>query len=246
MKTKIAFDLAALGVEKGDVLLVHSSFRSLGGGVTGEEVIEGLKEALGERGTLVFPALSWKNVNRENPAFDVRETSSCIGYLPELFRNYPGAVRSLHPTHSCAALGEKAVEITKLHHLDRTPVGENSPFRKIRDNNGKILFIGCSSRPNTSMHGVEELLEPDYLYGGHNKYTLTNYDGVSYNATYRIHGFAGVVQRYDRAEALLDSDEKSSGRVLGANCALMSSRALWEKGYDAIKAYPRFFVDISL
>ena len=102
---KIKADLQELGVKNGDNLLVHSSLRSLGkveGGA--ETVIRGMLEALGGEGTLLFPALSYVAVNAANPVFDVRNTPSCVGALPEYFRTRPGTVRSLHPTHSMSGI----------------------------------------------------------------------------------------------------------------------------------------------
>ena len=56
---QIAADARALGVREGSVLLVHSSLKSLGRqGLTPAHVIEGLRLALGDHGTLVFPTLS--------------------------------------------------------------------------------------------------------------------------------------------------------------------------------------------
>ena len=55
---KIASDATALGIKKGDTLLVHSSLRSLGG-ATPQDVIDGLLLALGDEGTLVFPTLRY-------------------------------------------------------------------------------------------------------------------------------------------------------------------------------------------
>ncbi len=244
MKEIIMRDLINLGVKKGDCLLVHTSFSALGKGVSAEDVISGLTAALGESGTLILPALSYSLVTKEDPFFDVKTTPTCVGYLPEFFRNYPGVVRSVHPTHSCSAIGKLSEEFTKDHCLDRTPVGENSPFRKLADHGGKILFLGCTSTPNTSMHGVEELVVPDYLYGDDLEYTLTNYDGKTYNAMYRTHGFAHTTQRYERVEKLLDASEIAKGKVLEAKCVLMSSAALWKKGREALERDRHYFVDI--
>jgi aminoglycoside 3-N-acetyltransferase len=51
--SRIASDLADLGVHAGDTILVHSSFKSLGpvpGGI--ETVVQGLLRAIGEDGTV--------------------------------------------------------------------------------------------------------------------------------------------------------------------------------------------------
>ena len=167
-------------------LLVHSSLRSLGG-ASAADVIDGLRDALGEEGTLVFPTLSYRNCNPNNPVFDYYKTQSNVGYLPEYFRTeVKGVIRSMNPTHSCAAIGKNAEFVTSGHILDKTPCGANSPFRRIMELNGKILFLGCGMNCNTSMHAVEELSEPSYLYGGEFEYTFTDANGKEYKAPPQI------------------------------------------------------------
>ena len=72
----IKSDIASLGIKKGDDILLHSSFRSLGeveGGI--KTLIEALLASVGDSGTLLFPCLSWKTVNEENGyTFDVANT----------------------------------------------------------------------------------------------------------------------------------------------------------------------------
>src|SRR5215831_12542887 len=117
-------DLEALGVRPGGSLMVHSSLSSLGyvpGGVTA--VIEALQRAIGPRGTLAMPAHSWERAGKGDFTFDVRKTPSCVGAISESFRKIPGVVRSLHPTHSVAALGPRAGFLTEGHENASTPCG---------------------------------------------------------------------------------------------------------------------------
>ncbi|MBS1334084.1 MAG: AAC(3) family N-acetyltransferase, partial [Clostridiales bacterium] len=156
LQKRLAEGFEALGIRSGDTLLVHSSLKSLDG-ASPADVIEALLALLGPEGTLMFPTLSYLHSNRNNPVFDVRRTPSNVGAIPEYFRTEYPALRSLCPTHSCAAVGLRAEYLTGAHHLDDTPCGPSSPFRRLRDAGGKVLFIGCGTRPNTSMHAVEEL-----------------------------------------------------------------------------------------
>ncbi len=243
MKEKIISDLRALGVREGDSLLVHTAFSKLGKNVDPTDVIEGLRGALGEKGTLVLPALSWANVTAADPVFDVASTPVCVGFLPEFFRKMPGVMRSVHPTHSCCAVGYKAEYYLGAHAQDITPVGPNSPFRKLAQDGGKILFLGCTTTPNTSVHGIEELVVPDYLYGEDIVYTITDNDGNTYTKKYHTHGFAHTEQRYERAELLLSPGEISRGKVLAADCTLMSAPALWHKVAEALRRDPHCMVD---
>ena len=106
----------AAGVRPGGVLLLHSSLSSLGivpGGA--DTVIDALLHALGPSGTLVFPTLSYLFCTKESPAFDVRSTPTNLGAIPSAALRRAGALRSLHPTHSCCALGARAEEVVGRH-----------------------------------------------------------------------------------------------------------------------------------
>ena len=197
-------------------------------------------------GTLVLPALSYEHCNPNNTVFDYHKTPSNVGAIPEFFRtSFSGVIRSLCPTHSCCAVGAKAQYITQSHHLDTTPCGENSPFRKLYELGGKLLFVGCGTTPNTSMHAVEELTEPSYLWGGSYEYTLVDKDQKTYKMQCKAHGFADVIQRYDRIESLLSntSGEVAYGKVLDADCVLMDTKAVWEKATAMLQKDQYYFVD---
>ena len=233
-----------MGIRENAVLLVHSSLRSLGkleGGA--ETVVQTLLDVLGKDGTLLFPALSFKDVTLDHPYFDVRETPSCVGALPEYFRQHEGTERSLHPTHSVCGVGKYAKELLSGHENDKTPCGSNSPFHKLPHYQGKILFLGCGLRPNTSMHAIEELSEPPYLYDDLLDYQMTDTEGRAFTMTIRRHNFAGWEQRYDRLNQVLDGDNLRTGKVLDADCHLVEASAMWSAVHEKLKQDALFFVD---
>jgi aminoglycoside 3-N-acetyltransferase len=244
MGRSLTDDLASLGVREGGVLLVHSSYKSLGplgGGPA--EVIRGLQEALGTHGTLLMPALSYAAVTPEQPVFDVRATPSCVGIIPETFRRTPGVLRSMHPTHSVCASGPRARELLARHGSDTTPCGPGSPFRAVPSAGGQILMLGCGLRPNTSMHAVEELVVPPYLFGEQLTYTLVGEDGRQARKAYKTHGFVGWEQRYDRIQRLLGAPDLRAGMVLDAECYLLEAARLLASALEALRRDPLFFVD---
>ena len=72
-KERLITDLRALGIEQGDVVLVHSSIRKLNAPcIDAIEIIEALIETIGEQGTLLVPALSY--ILDPNSVFDYRQT----------------------------------------------------------------------------------------------------------------------------------------------------------------------------
>lgn len=206
-------DLRALGVREGGVLLVHSSLRAFGYVEGGSEtVIQGLLGALGPNGTLLMPALSYELVTRRAPIFDVRHTPSNVGAIPEYFRTRLGTCRSVHPTHSVCAFGPRTGELLGDHLLDDTPCGPHSPFHKLRDVGGQLLMLGCGLHANTSMHAIEELVEPPYLYADPITYRLIHADGHVTTKIYRPHSFRHHEQRYDRVAEVLGESVLHRGR----------------------------------
>ena len=241
----IGDDLLASGLRRGGIVLVHSSLSSMGRVPGGPEtVVRGILTALGPEGTLLMPALTYERVTREHPFFDVLRTPSNVGAIPEHFRLRDGTRRSLHPTHSVCAVGPHTAALLDEHHLDRTPVGAHSPFRKVQDFGGQLLFLGCGLRPNTSMHGVEELVEPPYLFGEMITYRIMDAHGHEGQIAYRRHAFNGWRQHYDRVEALLEEGtEIVRGRVLQATTHIIESRALWARAREALEGDPFYFVE---
>ena len=243
-RERIADDLRALGVRAGGTLLVHSSLSSLGqvpGGA--ETVVLSLLSALGTEGTLLVPALSYQRVHVGQTVFDARRTLSNIGVVAEHFRLRAGTTRSLHPTHSVCGIGAEVARLLCDHHLDTTPVGAHSPFRRLREVGGQLLFLGCGMRPNTSMHGVEELVEPPYLFDARTTYTLIAEDGSKREMHCRRHGFDNWAQRYERLESLLEGDELRVGKVMAATAHLVEVEAMWVRGEEALRREPFFFVE---
>ena len=243
-REKIAGDLKALGVREGGVLLVHSSMRSLGRFAGGaEEVVRGLLEAVGPAGTLLMPALSYERVGAAHPVFDVHNTPSCVGWLTEYFRRRRGTLRSVHPTHSVCGLGPAAEGLLADHQKDHTPCGEHSPFRRLRRAGGQVLFLGCGLKPNTSMHSIEELVEPPYLLGPVVEYRIILAAGRETTMRVRRHSFAGWRQRYDRLGGLLAGGGLAVGGVLAAEAQLVECRAMWDAALAALRSDPFFFVE---
>lgn len=241
---RITEDLLSAGLRRGAAVLVHSSLSSMGyvpGGA--ETVIRGLLAALGPDGTLLMPAFSYDCVGAARPVFDVLRTPSNVGTIPEYFRARPGTIRSINPTHSVCGIGAQAADILRNHHLDETACEAHSPFRLLRDYEGQILFLGCGLKPNTSIHGVEALVEPPYLFGPTITYRVILPDGNETSMKCRSFDFTGWAQRYDRVGPLLEGDGLKTGKVLAAAVHVLECRLMWEKALIALRRDPFFFVE---
>lgn len=241
---KLVADLLALGVRPGGALLVHASLKSLGSVPGGaESVIRALLAALGKGGTLLMPALTYESVTPLNPVFIQNQTPSCIGIIPETFRLRPGTRRSLHPTHSVCAVGPLTEELLLPHAQDTTPCGPNSPFRRLPELNGQILMLGCGLEPNTSIHAIEEIVEPPYLFDPPLRYTLTDESGHTFEKEYIPHNFIGWQQRYERVAEILSEPALRAGRVYGAQAHLIEASGLWEAALGQLRGDALFFVE---
>jgi len=160
-QTQLSESFAALGVPQGGKVLAHSSLRSLGwveGGA--DTVIDSLLSVLGPAGTLLVPTLTGsEELSPENPPiFDPAHTPAWTGIIPETLRRRPAAIRSLHPTHSAAAIGADASALLAGHARSVTPCDEWSPYGEVaRCDDGYILLIGVTHLSNTTFHHVEEV-----------------------------------------------------------------------------------------
>ena len=258
MNDRMVDELRELGVARGDVVLMHSSFKSLGeegkelaGGPEG--VIRAMMRVVGEEGALLMPALTYAYCHSGQRLFDVTKTKSCVGVISETFRNMQGVKRSVHPTHSVCGWGAKAVEMLCEHHLDDTPCGERSPFAKVRDVGGKVLMLGCGLEPNTSMHGVEEVVRPDYVFKYKLKYRVqvgkepwrsaVDAKDLPDEIENWRHGHSefGYAQRYDRLGTHLGGVGRQ-GKVLGSVSWLMDARGMWEVGERLMRENEHYFV----
>ena len=238
-------DLAALGIAKGDTLLVHSSFRSLGS-VDGriETLLNAIFSVIGDSGTLLVPTLSYTTVSVNNPVFDYLNTPSCTGAVTEYVRVMNGSVRSIHPTHSVTAIGRLAEFYTSGHEKDRTPCGENSPFTKNIYNGGKILILGCNPAYNTTFHAIEEIAKTNYCL---NPVALTHtiiLPDKTYTGDYHRHNIvqSGYAQRYNRIVDM-DNNGMKKGIVHGAESYLFSSEVMTKRALLAMEKDETYFVE---
>lgn len=205
-KESLIKQLEQLNIDGEGTLLVHSSMKSIGpveGGA--DTVLDAFTEHMRD-GLLVLPTHTWSYINADNPRFYVDRSPSCVGILPELFRSRPGVVRSLHPTHSVAALGKDAEDFTKDDHLFDTPCARGSAWGKMLDRKGTILLVGVDLKRNTYIHGVEEWVDiPGRLTDTHEALYTVLPDGTEISVASRRHCGLSWSEHFWKVDEVLES-----------------------------------------
>ena len=170
-KNEIKEAFAQIGLSAGTTVMVHTSLSAIGyvcGGA--QAVIEALTETVGPEGTIMMPMQSWKNLDPEDgvhwnieeeywqiirdnwPAYDKHITpTNTMGAVAEMFRSWPGVLRSDHPARSVAAWGKNAEYLVSNHDLSNI-FGDGSPIGKLYELDGSVLLIGVGYDKNTSLH----------------------------------------------------------------------------------------------
>jgi len=167
--------IKSLGVCEGDILIVHSAYGELRHfGLSPTDIVNILKSIVGDRGTLVMPAIP---IFKEEPeakdrfqdefykkifTYDVRKTRTWTGILPQTLMKMDGAIRSRHPLNTIVALGFHAEEMTRnnLTYEGQTACGEGSSWAYCFYKNAKILMLGVDVVHSLTMiHVAEDLYE---------------------------------------------------------------------------------------
>ena len=270
MYTKEFFinEFKRLGFKETDTVFVHSSYKKIAGDVgienKADTIIDAFVEYFGQKGLVVFPAMSWMMgylVNDKgglrDPAlgpaegfreygnhFDVR-TTPChsLGIIPEIFRQREGVVRSICPCSSVAAYGPDAKEFCSGHEYAQTPLNWNSPWGKLYDRKAKIFFVGTGMGCNTFMHVLEEranvpgILTP-YIW----KYTATDYDGKVWDIAFRRHE-PGHNHYYSKIEPeLVEQGIVKRVKFASADCHIVDAVAEADYMFKRLTEEPTLFM----
>ncbi|MEI6421572.1 MAG: AAC(3) family N-acetyltransferase [Lentisphaerota bacterium] len=247
-KKQIVADLSRLGLGAGDTVLVHSSMKSLGYVENGTDaVINALLEMLGETGTLFFPSFQKGSEHvllRNGCVFDVRTSPTDQGLLPETFRKRPGVIRSLSPTHCLAGLGCRAASMLEGHERCSVSVGKGSPFSKLIECRGKILFLGVTHAADTMLHFVEnvngaptvccECFKPRVIDAAGREHVVPTYPHMP-----------GLRRCYERVEPLLLADGiQRNGMVGAATARLVDAARMADLIGAEIRRNPLFLIEV--
>jgi aminoglycoside 3-N-acetyltransferase len=228
------------GVRSHSTLIVHSAFRGFAQlGLRVETFIEALLDHLSE-GTLLMPAMSWRNVQPDNPVWDEIHTKCHVGVLAETFRTGFAQRRSIHPTHSVAGWGRDLAWWLGDHHQDPTPCSPRSPFGKLAASDGFILILGLGLENCTACHCVEEEIAPEIYLRPHSEmeeYLCRDRHGVC--RTVRLRRHKRIQRDFPKFEPILTGGEGLlSGDFGGAAWKLIKASALRATMLEALRRDP--------
>jgi len=163
---RLLASLEEIGVDRDDVLMVHSSYSAYNG-FSGPptRVVAALQEVIGAGGTLVMPSspytTSTKEYVKSSEVFDVSRTVSRMGIVSELFRRQKGTVRSLNPAHPVLASGPLAYWLVEGHEKCAHSCGPGSPFDKLVERNAKVLFFDAQLTHLMFFHYLEHTVNDE-------------------------------------------------------------------------------------
>lgn len=196
--------LEELGIDPKGTLLVHSSMKSIGQVEGGADTVLDAFSTYMKDGLLVFPAITWESINKHSPKFYVNQTETCVGLLTEMFWKRPNVVRSLHPTHSVAALGKDAKSFTAGDERFDTPCARGSAWGKLLDRQGQIMLVGVDLRRCTFIHGIEEWMDvPGRMTDHHEQLYTVLPDGTKISVPQRRHTGLAWSEHYWKVEEVL-------------------------------------------
>ena len=237
---KLVAEFKRIGLEEGDVVFVHSSFKSFGGVEGGPQtVIDALISTLGNEGTLIVPRFNFDFSTHSTP-WDIRTTPSQTGIISEFVRKDPRSFSVFHPIYSFSIIGKHAKELVK--HRYKGSYSKDSIFYKLRILGAKILQIDRVYKGTTMFHYVEEMLGVDYRYFKNFTGIVTNENGRSYEDTFNIYvrdlesGF--VTNVLPIGKILEEEGVLKIDRIGDATTWYMKAEDMYRVTADAIKKNP--------
>jgi aminoglycoside N3'-acetyltransferase len=229
--------LRALGIVPGDLVMVHTSMRMVGG--RAEDLVTGLDQAVAPGGTIV---VNLGAAESEEP-FDSLVTAADpdVGILPEVFRRTPGTVVNDHPDARFGARGAHANEL-----LADTPwddyYGPGSVLERLVGWDGKILRLGAGLDTVTALHYAEYLCDVSNKRRVRRTHRVRTGDGSKDVVVECLDDSTGIVEQSGEdyfvtiTRAYLATGRAAIGRVGGATSELIDAGDLVAFGVEWMNA----------
>ncbi len=180
LKQRVDFEeienyLKSEGVGEGSLLVIHSSYDTLScTGLKPQEIIQRLRDLVGETGTIAMPAIRMfagepqggelLKRNRRYPVceYNVKRTPVTSGMLPFTLLRTKGSCCSHFPFNPLVAIGCQAEEMME-HNLDSersSAHGKGSCWKYCLDHGAVVVGLGVDlEHHNTMCHVMEEAFD---------------------------------------------------------------------------------------
>lgn len=253
-RSQLVAAFRSLGVQAGDIVMLHASYKAIGFVMGGPNVIiQALIDALTSTGTLMM-YVGWANLPDlsdvpldeklvyydEHPAFDpkIARATRWNGILAECLRTWPDVHRSENPENSMVAVGARAAWITRDHPMNYG-YGIGSPLAKLVEANGKVLMLGAPLEKITLLHHAENIAKMRHknvvryqvpiLRNGQKVWIdIEDYDTGDPHGDYT---FEEIVQAY------LAVNGVRQGLVGNASSYLFDARHIWKFAVDWLESH---------
>ena len=167
-KEDIFRQLQKMNAPRNSVVILHSSFRTVG---EVEGGAEGFLDALieyftAEGGLFLVVSHTWNNLFKDRITLDMQNPESNTGVISVLAAKRKDGVRSENPCHSVVVFGDRAraeALVQNERNID-TPIAPDSVYGELYREKGYVLLVGVSQAKNTYLHTVDEMLHiPDRM-----------------------------------------------------------------------------------
>lgn len=244
---ELVLNFQKLGLTNGDVLLVHSSYKSFGGVEGGPQtVINALRSILTKEGTLIVPTFNYDFCDVK--PFNVKKTPSKMGIISELVRTDSNSKRTLDPVFSFAIIGKHRDYLANLR-SDHS-FGPNSIFAKLRELDAKIMIIGLAYNESmTFFHHIEETQGCDYRYFKEFRGSITDYDDVKQDG--KIVLFVrdierGVQNAVDKMGLIMEQEGIVKKMIIGdSEIKIMKANDVYQRTTEEMKKNPHILIKIK-
>lgn len=252
----VAEGLRSLGLVEGDVVLLHSGLIGLApareqvklSNCGADLIIDAFLAVVGPDGIVSVPThcpettINLKT-GKSASVYDPAVTPSVVGDVTNVLRLRAGAVRSAHPTHSIAAIGNRAAEFVAGHDTGST-FDINGPHGKLVAWGGKVCWFNTEARTHTMTHAVEQWMGLPYM--GERDAMQVGPNGEP--EMIHMIGFPdGARDFYKREGSKLSRAMDASGlltsaKIGGATVALMDAKATCDYIRDCIIKDPLLLI----
>ncbi len=229
---------------RGNQLVVHAALSSLGEVDGGPRTFcEALIEAVGDRGTILMPAFTCREVMQRATGPDQPRplafhpdlpVSRDLGVVAEAFRRLPAVVRSNHPTHSFAAWGRQARDVLSTQR-DNNPLG---PLKKLNLVQGHVLLVGTTLQAATVIHLAEERAPLHYLQ----RCTAVRVNAAGYDERVVLEHVPGCSVAFGKLEPRLDPAKVRSVALPQGAARKIPIRYVVQLATKLLEADPAVFI----